>query len=158
MEHASMAIWMKPIMNVCTNAGCKNISWHYLWIKTCYSMICLTFQIPSDISPKKTSVSFQTWPEFRRGPRWASHPFLLRPWGRHRRLQSHRMVLRDRRVMEHRHQMKRYPSSHNHGSVENGCISNMSFLSFRVIFHWTMIMGGSVDHPVILWNPSWNFE
>ena len=28
-----------------------------------------------------------------------------------------------------------YPSSHNHGSVENGCISNISFLSFRVIFH-----------------------
>ena len=30
-------------------------------------------------------------------------------------------------------------SSHNHGSVENGCISNISFLSFRgPIFHWTM--------------------
>ena len=29
-----------------------------------------------------------------------------------------------------------YPSSHNHGSVENGCISNISFLSFRVIFHF----------------------
>ena len=27
-----------------------------------------------------------------------------------------------------------YPSSHNHGSVENGCISNIRFLSFRVIF------------------------
>ena len=27
-----------------------------------------------------------------------------------------------------------YPS-HNHRSVENGCISNMGFLSFRVIFH-----------------------
>ncbi len=27
-----------------------------------------------------------------------------------------------------------YPSSHNHGSVENGCISNTSFLSFGVIF------------------------
>jgi len=33
-----------------------------------------------------------------------------------------------------------YPASHNHGLVENGCISNISFLSFRVIFHWTMIM------------------
>ena len=30
-----------------------------------------------------------------------------------------------------------YPSSHNHVSVENGCNSNISFLSFRVIFHWT---------------------
>ena len=29
-----------------------------------------------------------------------------------------------------------YPSSHNHGSVENGCISNISFLSFRVVFHF----------------------
>ena len=29
-----------------------------------------------------------------------------------------------------------YPSSHNHGSVEKGCISNISFLSFRVIFHF----------------------
>ena len=35
-----------------------------------------------------------------------------------------------------------YPSSHNHGSVKNGCISNTSFLSFRVVFHWTMIVGG----------------
>ena len=34
-----------------------------------------------------------------------------------------------------------YLSSHNHGSVENWCISNVSFLSFGVIFHWTMIMG-----------------
>ena len=38
-----------------------------------------------------------------------------------------------------------HPSSHNHGSVENGCITNMSFLSFRgPIFHWTMIMGERV--------------
>ena len=37
-----------------------------------------------------------------------------------------------------------YPSSHHHGSVENGCISNMSFLSFRVIFHRTMTMGERV--------------
>ncbi len=29
-----------------------------------------------------------------------------------------------------------YPSSHNHGSVENGCISNISVLSCRVIFHF----------------------
>ncbi len=29
----------------------------------------------------------------------------------------------------------RYPSSHNHGSVENGCISNINFLSLRAIFH-----------------------
>ena len=27
-----------------------------------------------------------------------------------------------------------YPSSHNHGSVENGCISNSSFLAFEVVF------------------------
>ena len=27
-------------------------------------------------------------------------------------------------------------SSHNHDSVENGCIFNMSFLSFRVTFHF----------------------
>ena len=41
--------------------------------------------------------------------------------------------------------MCHYPSSHNHGSVENGCTVSPigSFpLSFRVsIFHWTMIMG-----------------
>ena len=29
-----------------------------------------------------------------------------------------------------------YPSSHNHGSVENGCISNITFLSLRAIFHF----------------------
>ncbi len=35
-----------------------------------------------------------------------------------------------------------HSSSHNHGSVENGCIFNISFLSiWRLIFHWTMIMG-----------------
>ena len=28
--------------------------------------------------------------------------------------------------------------------VENGCISNICFLSFRVVFHWTMIMGERV--------------
>ena len=28
--------------------------------------------------------------------------------------------------------------------VENGYISNISFLSFRTIFHWTMIMGERV--------------
>ena len=33
-----------------------------------------------------------------------------------------------------------YPSSHSHGSAKNGYISNTSFLSFRVIFHWTMIV------------------
>ena len=38
-----------------------------------------------------------------------------------------------------------YPPSHNHGSVENGCISNIRFLSFRgPIFHETMIMGERV--------------
>ena len=42
-----------------------------------------------------------------------------------------------------------YPSSHNHGSVENGCISNISFLSFRVVFHWTMIMGERVTSLLI---------
>lgn len=36
-----------------------------------------------------------------------------------------------------------YPSSNNHASVENGCISSISFLSFRENFPWTMIMGGS---------------
>jgi len=36
-------------------------------------------------------------------------------------------------------------TSHHHGSVENGCISNIRFLSFRVVaFHWTMIMGERV--------------
>ena len=29
-----------------------------------------------------------------------------------------------------------YPSSHHHGSVENGCTYNIGFLSFRVIFHF----------------------
>ena len=29
-----------------------------------------------------------------------------------------------------------YSSSRNHGSVEHGCVSNISFLSFRVIFHF----------------------
>ena len=32
-------------------------------------------------------------------------------------------------------------SSHNHGSVENGMFPNFSLLSFRVIFHFYMIMG-----------------
>ena len=34
---------------------------------------------------------------------------------------------------------KGYPSSHNHGSVENWCISNFSFLSF---ISTSMIIGG----------------
>ena len=38
----------------------------------------------------------------------------------------------------------RCPSSQNHGSVENGCVSKIRFLSFRVIFHWTVIMGERV--------------
>ena len=29
-----------------------------------------------------------------------------------------------------------YPSSHCHGSVENGCISEKNYLSFRVAFHF----------------------
>ena len=40
-----------------------------------------------------------------------------------------------------------YPS-HNHRSVENGCISNMGFLSFRVIFHlnpWIHGRKGRID-------------
>ena len=45
----------------------------------------------------------------------------------------------------------RCPSSQNHGSVENGCVSNIRFLSFRVIFHWTVIMGERV-----LYCSSWN--
>ena len=28
-----------------------------------------------------------------------------------------------------------YPSSHNLGSVKNGCISNRTYLTFRVVFH-----------------------
>ena len=36
-------------------------------------------------------------------------------------------------------------TTHNHGSVENGCISKTNpFLYNRAIFHWTMIMGGRV--------------
>ena len=36
-------------------------------------------------------------------------------------------------------------TSHTHGSVENGCISYVSFLSFRgCFFHWTMILGERV--------------
>ena len=45
-----------------------------------------------------------------------------------------------------------YPSSHNHGFfVKNGCINPISycFLSFRVIFHWTMIMGERVT-PILM--------
>ena len=38
-----------------------------------------------------------------------------------------------------------YPSCYNHGSVENGCISNNSARLFRIIFHWTMIMGERVQ-------------
>ena len=40
-----------------------------------------------------------------------------------------------------------YPSSHNHGSVKNeGCISNMmKFLSFGLVFHWTIIVGERVN-------------
>lgn len=39
-----------------------------------------------------------------------------------------------------------YPSSHNHSSVKNeGCISNMmKFLSFGLVFHWTIIVGERV--------------
>ena len=41
------------------------------------------------------------------------------------------------RVVDHQVYSKYDPSSHNHGSVENGCISNISFLSFfRVTFHF----------------------
>ena len=37
-----------------------------------------------------------------------------------------------------------YLSSHSHGSMEHGCISNSSYLSNTAIFHWTMIMGERV--------------
>ena len=43
-----------------------------------------------------------------------------------------------------------FPSSHNHGSVENDCISNISFLSFRVVFHETMIMGERVKNKDLM--------
>ena len=41
-----------------------------------------------------------------------------------------------------------FPSSHNHGSVKNGCISNR-IVTFQIIaiFHWTMVIGERV------WNP-----
>ena len=45
-----------------------------------------------------------------------------------------------------------YPSSQNYGSVENGCISNIRFLSTRVIFHWTMIMGERVTKKGFRWS------
>ena len=41
---------------------------------------------------------------------------------------------------------KIYPSSHNHGSVENGCISNMSCLSFRLIFLLHDYLTGGFKH------------
>ena len=44
-----------------------------------------------------------------------------------------------------------YSFSHNHGSVENGCIWKVSTIGDTPIFHWTMIMGGRVSdgfkHP-----------
>ena len=39
-----------------------------------------------------------------------------------------------------------YPTSHNHGSVKNGCISNrIVTFSTTAMFHWTMIMGERVS-------------
>ena len=48
-----------------------------------------------------------------------------------------------------------YPSSQNHGSVESGCISNIRFLSSRMIFHWTMIMGERVTKKGFRWSLWW---
>ena len=57
----------------------------------------------------------------------------------------------------------RYPSSHNHGSVKNGCISNISFLSFRAVFHmgervtcypWTLTW---VHNSLEVWFRSFSF-
>ena len=48
----------------------------------------------------------------------------------------------------------KYSSSHNHGSMENGCVSNICFLSFRVILHWTMITWARVQQFLNL-NVSW---
>ena len=35
-----------------------------------------------------------------------------------------------------------YSFSHNHGSVENGCIWKATTIGGGGIFHWTMIVGG----------------
>ena len=47
-----------------------------------------------------------------------------------------------------------YRSSHNHGSVKHGCISNSNYLSNKPIFHRTMICGKRVD-DVYLYIHTW---
>ena len=42
-----------------------------------------------------------------------------------------------------------YTSSHNHGSVKNGCISNSSYLSNIAIFHFHAIMGERVKGSLV---------
>ena len=46
-----------------------------------------------------------------------------------------------------------YPSSHNHGSVENGCMSNISFLSFGVIFHFHDYGRKGTPPKKLTWEP-----
>ncbi len=45
----------------------------------------------------------------------------------------------------------KYPSSHNHGSVENGCISNISFLSFWVIHDYGKRVEGGHANMSVWW-------
>lgn len=86
---------------------------------------------PSAFSPQKKHQTLRST----RGPPWASHPFLLRLWGRHlHRLQSLRMVLRVRRVMARRHRGGR--SSHGNPV---GNPMEIPWESFK-----------------ILWKSSWN--
>ena len=75
-------------------------------------------------------------------------------------LNSFGKINKDATLYERRNGMNRhndgesvvpFPSFHNHGSVENECISNISFLSFRVVFHETMIMGESVKETTGWW-------
>ena len=52
-----------------------------------------------------------------------------------------------------------YPSSHNHGSGKWVYLQYDRFLSFRVIFHWTMITGESVGFSDFLFSPpSWGTD
>ena len=47
---------------------------------------------------------------------------------------------------------------HNHGLVEKGCISKISVLSFRVMFHWTMIMMGERVNKSFPTQKKWSFS
>ena len=92
---------------------CHFIKWNYTWHANSYDLSC------EKVSSKKSSPFF-------RNLQGIDHGSVLRD----REAQGKYLpIVQSVGLGQELQPQGNYPSSRNHGSVENGCISNISFLS-----------------------------